>query len=78
MPKPSLKRGKEVKNREISKEKLCFATALNRQGNLIIKLLCTCRITSDELESLYGNCIGKHSILCTDSHKSYIPFVTDM
>lgn len=26
-------------------------------------------MTSDELECLYSNRIGKHSILCTDSHK---------
>ena len=78
MPRPSRHRGKEVKKRGISKEQVCVATALDRQGNLIIELLCTGRMTSDELERLYGNRIGEHSILCTDSHKSYIQFATDM
>lgn len=78
MPRPSRHRGKEVKKRGISKEQVCVATALDRQGNLIIELLCTGRMTSDELEHLYGNRIGEHSILCTDSHKSYIQFATDM
>ena len=78
MPRPSRHRGKEVKKRGISKEQVCVATALDRQGNLIIELLCTGRMTSDELERLYGNRIGEHSILCTDSHGSYIQFATDM
>lgn len=41
-------------------------------------MLCTGRVTANELERLYGNRIGEHSILCTDSHKSYIQFATDM
>lgn len=61
MPRPSRHRGKEVKKRGISKEQVCVATALDRHGNLIIELLCTGRMTSDELERLYGNRIGEHS-----------------
>ncbi len=62
MPRTSRHRGKEIKKRGISKEQVCVATALDRQGNLIIELLCTGRMTSDELERLYGNRIGEHSI----------------
>lgn len=78
MPRPSRKRGKQVKRRGISKEQVCVGTALDREGNIIIELLCTGRVTVNELKQLYSNRIGEHSILCTDSHKSYIQFATDM
>ena len=55
-----------------------MGTALDRQGNIIIELLCTGRVTANELERLYSNRIGEHSILCTDSNKSYIQFAIDM
>ena len=41
MSRPSRKRGKQVKKRGISKEQVCVGTALDRQGNIIIELLCT-------------------------------------
>ena len=41
-------------------------------------MLCTGSVTATELERLYENLIGEHSILCADSHKSYIQFDTDM
>ncbi len=34
-------------------------------------------MTHKELERLYKGRIGDSSILCTDSHKSYIKFATD-
>ena len=34
-------------------------------------------MTHKELERLYKGHIGEGSILCTDSHKSYIKFATD-
>ena len=77
MPRKSRKRGKEIKKRGISKEQICVATALDRQGNLIIEPLCKGRMTHKELERLYKGHIGESSILCTDSPKSYIKFATD-
>ena len=53
MPRKSRKRGKEIKKRGISKEQICVATALDRQGNLIIEPLCKGRMTYKELENLY-------------------------
>ena len=50
---------------------------LLRQGNLIIEPLCKGRMTHNELERLYKGHIGESSILCTDSHKSYIKFAID-
>lgn len=78
MPRPSRKRGKEVKKRGISKDQVCVATAIDRQGNLIIELLCTGRMTSKELEKLYSGHIGEDTIFCTDSHKSYMQFAINM
>ena len=49
IPRPSRKRGKQVKKRGISNEQVCVGTALDRQGNIIIELLCTGRVTSNEL-----------------------------
>lgn len=53
MPRHSRKRDKQVKKRGISKEQVCIATAIDRQGNLIMELACKARITSNELEILY-------------------------
>ena len=53
MPRESHKRGKSIKKRGISKEQICVATALDRQGNLIIEPLCKGRMTYKELENLY-------------------------
>ena len=67
----SRKRSKEIKKRGISKNQICVAIALDRQGNLIIELLCKVRMTHKELERLYKEHIGE------DSPKSYIQFATD-
>lgn len=76
MPRKSHKRGKEIKKRGLSKEQICVATALDRQGNLIIELLCKGIMTHKELERLYKGHIGESYILCTNRHKSYIKFAT--
>jgi hypothetical protein len=78
MPRKSRKRGKQVRKRGIFKEQVCVATAMDRQGNLIIELLCKGRMTHKELGRLYSGRIGGNSILCTDSHKSYMQFAIDM
>jgi len=54
------------------------ATAIDRQGNLIMELLCKGRMTSNDLKKLYDGRIGKSYILCTDSHKSYNKFARDL
>lgn len=78
MPRKSRKKGKQVKKRGISSEQVCVATAIDRQGNLIMELLCTGRMTAKELEKLYTGRIGDDTLLCTNSHKSYIQIATDM
>ncbi len=78
MPRKSRHRGAQVKLRGISHEQVCVATAVDRQGNLIMELLCKGRMTSNDLKKLYDGRIGKSSILCTDSHKSYNKFAKDL
>lgn len=51
---------------------------MDRQGNLIIELLCKGRMTHQELARLCSGRIADNSILCTDSHKSYVQFAIDM
>lgn len=62
IPPPSRKRG-------ISSEQVCVATTLNRQGNLIMELLCTDRMTSAELERLYGGYKEKNIVVDTKEPK---------
>ncbi|PEB39437.1 IS1595-like element ISBth19 family transposase [Bacillus pseudomycoides] len=77
MPRKSRKRGKQIKKRGISNEQVCIATAIDRQGNLIMELLCRGRMTHQELERLYDGRVGDNPIFCTDSHKSYVQIARD-
>lgn len=78
MPRPSRKRGKQIKKRGISNEQVCIATAIDRNGNIILEPICTGRISHYDLESLYKGRIDNNSIICTDSHKSYIQFAKNL
>lgn len=48
------------------------------QGNLILELLYTGRMTSKELEKLYSGHIGEDTIFYTCSHKSYMQFAINI
>lgn len=78
MPRPPRKRGKQVKKRGISNEQVCVATAIDRNNDLIIEMVCKGRVRHNDLERLYKGHICENSIICTDSHKSYIQFATDL
>lgn len=78
LPRPSRKRGGEVTKRGISSEQVCVATAIDRNGNIVLELLCKGRMTKDDLMRLYDNRLDKDAILCTDSHKSYIGFAAKL
>jgi len=43
-----------------------------------MELACKGKITSKELEELYDGHIGSDSIICTDSHKSYMQFAMEL
>ena len=77
MPRPSRKRGKEVTKRGISSEQVCVLTGLDRQGNIDAELVCKGRMKSSDLSRALEGHIEVGSILCTDSHPSYIKFVED-
>jgi hypothetical protein len=74
MPRKSRKRGKEVSKRGINKEQICIATAIDRNNNIVMEMVCKGRIRSKDLERLYVEHLEEGSIICTDSHKSYIQF----
>lgn len=78
MPRPARKRGKQVQLRGISREQVCVASALDRNGNIILESVCTGRIGYKDLERLYTGRIDENSIICTDSHKSYLRFAKDL
>ncbi len=77
MPRPSRKRGKEVTKRGISSEQVCVLTSLDRQGNIDAELICKRRMKSSDLSRALEGHIEVGSILCTDSHPSYIKFVEE-
>lgn len=72
MPRPARKRGKQIKKRRISSEQVYIATAIDRNGNIILEPIYTGRISHTNPETLYKGRIDDNSIICTDSHKSYI------
>lgn len=82
MPRKAHKRGvkgsksskNEKRKRGISKEQVCVLCAIDRTGNIITELLCKGRMSHTDLERLFKDRIEDESILCTDSHKSYIQF----
>ena len=78
IPRPARKRGKQIKKRGISSEQVCIATAIDRNGNIILEPICTGRISHTDLEKIYKGRIADNSIICTDSHKSYIQFAKDL
>ncbi|MBL4937800.1 IS1595 family transposase [Clostridium sp. YIM B02515] len=64
----------EKLKRGISKEQICVLCAIDRAGNIITELICKGRMKHIDLERLFRDRIDDESILCTDSHKSYIQF----
>lgn len=78
LPRKPRKRGGEIHTRGISNEYICIASAIDRHGNIILEAVCKGRITHTDLEKLFTNHIDTHSIICSDSHKSYIQFAKNL
>lgn len=82
MPREPHKRGvkgsrssaDEKRKRGISQEQVCVLCAIDRVGNILTELICKGRMKHTDLERLFTGRIEDESILCTDSHKSYIRF----
>jgi len=77
MPRKSRKRGKEVKLRGISHEQVCVTSAIDRNENIVLECACMGRIRAVDLKRAYNDKINSQSIICSDSHKSYIQFTKD-
>ncbi len=77
MPRASRKRGKEVELRGISHEQVCVSSAIDRSKNIVLECVCMGRISSVDLKRAYDGKINNQSIICSDSHKSYIQFTKD-
>ena len=78
MPGSFRKRRGEVMKRGISSEQACVLIGLDRQGNIYAELVCEGRIKSSGLSRALEGHIEGGSILCTDTHQSYIKFVEDL
>lgn len=55
------KSGKQIKKRSIRNEQVCIATAIDRNGNIILEPICTGRISHSDLERLYKGRIDDKS-----------------
>ncbi len=51
---------------------------MDRTGNLITELICKGRMKHIDLERLFTGMIEDETILCTDSHKSYIQLAQNL
>lgn len=80
--KPNKRGGKKQskskgdKLRGISRDKVCVGICIDRKGNTVAKKLCTGRVRFSDLKGFFSNKIAEGSILCVDSHKSYIKIPT--
>lgn len=71
----SMKETKDTKRkRGISDDQVCVLYAIDRAGNMISELICKGRMKSTDVERLFNDKMEKDSILCTDSHHSYVKF----
>ena len=78
MPRKSRKRGKQSNVRGISNELVCVVCAIDRVGNIFAELACKGMVKTSNLERMFNDSIEEDSILCTDSHPSYIKFAKNL
>ena len=71
------KRGKgifEVKKRGISEEKVAIVISQDRKDHKHLKVATRGRISENDLKQVLDGVIKRESILCTDSHPSYVAY----
>ena len=68
------KRGEKASKRGLSKEQVCVACGLDRQGNVLSKMSNLGKVATNDLIRVYSGRVEKQSIFCTDSEKAYIKF----
>lgn len=71
MPRRSHKRGKDVKIRGLSHEMICIATAIDRDGSIIMEPIGRGRVATNTLCSFYDGKIKEGTTLCTDGFRAY-------
>ncbi len=64
----------EKRKRGISSQQVCVLCATDRIGNIMVEPVCKGRLKHTDLERFFNERIDNDSVLCTDSHKSYIKF----
>jgi len=77
LDRPGRKRGKgvfEARKRGISNEKVAVVISQDRKGNNHLQVATRGRISKDDLDQVLKDKIAPESILCTDTHHSYIAF----
>ena len=74
MPRKPHKRGGETHVRGLSKEQVCVACAVNRNGLSIGKVSNLGRISTKDIENVLGGRIDKDATLVTDKMNSYVKF----
>ncbi len=67
-------RGEKANKRGLSKEQVCIACGLDRQGNVLSKMSNLGKVSTNDLVKVYSGRVQKKSIFCTDSEKAYIKF----
>ena len=68
------KRGEKASKRGLSKEQVCIACGMDRQGNVLSKMSNLGKVATNDLIRVYSGRVEKQSIFCTDSEKAYIKF----
>lgn len=71
MPRPSRKRGGELKKRGISKEQVCVLTATDRNSNTMLDPVCLGRVSTKQVTDTLGPHIAPDALLVTDQHSAY-------
>lgn len=77
IPRESRKRGKQVTKRDISREQICIATAIDKKNNIVFEMVNKGRIKITDLERLFKDRLDSKSLVCTDSHPSYNRFLKE-
>lgn len=68
------RRGEKAGKRGLSKEQVCVACGLDRQGAVLSKISNLGKVSSADLVRVYSGKVEKDSIFCTDSEKAYKRF----
>lgn len=68
------RRGEKASKRGLSKEQVCIACGLDRQGSVLSKISNLGKVSSADLVRVYSGRVEKDSIFCTDSEKAYVKF----